>query len=112
MVPLNALTDSSDQVDSACLETFSSIFRTGSTLKCRNAFGLDFTALTHLFFSVDNKIIIAVSVQKQLAHLLQENITELLGYLHAGSLEITLTVPLKVLIFISFFLFAVFLKIK
>ena len=25
---------------------------TGSTLKCRNALGLDFIAVTHLFFSV------------------------------------------------------------
>ena len=39
-------------IDLACLKTVSSIFRTGSTLKCRNASGLDFTALTHLCFSV------------------------------------------------------------
>ena len=30
----------------------SSIYKTGWTLKCRNALCLDFTALTHLCFSV------------------------------------------------------------
>ena len=28
------------------------LFKTGSTLKCRYALGLDFSALTHLYFSV------------------------------------------------------------
>ena len=38
-------------IDSDCLLTVSSVFKTGSTLKCRNALNLDFTALTHLRFS-------------------------------------------------------------
>ena len=43
---------SSAHIDSPCLETISSILKTRSTLKCRNALGLDFTALTQLCFSV------------------------------------------------------------
>ena len=39
-------------IDSACLLTVSSIFKTGSTLKCYSTLGLDFTALTHKSFSV------------------------------------------------------------
>ena len=39
-------------INSVCLKTVSSIFTTGSTLKCRYALGLDFSALTHLYFSV------------------------------------------------------------
>ena len=32
-----------NHIDSACLQKVSSIFKTGSTLKCRNALGFDFT---------------------------------------------------------------------
>ena len=39
-------------IDSVCFKTVSSIFKTGSTLKCCYALSLDFTALTHLYFSV------------------------------------------------------------
>ena len=28
------------------------MFKTGSTLKCRNALGFDFTAVTHKYFAV------------------------------------------------------------
>ena len=34
------------------IDSVLSIFKTGSTLKCRYVLGLDFTALTHLYFSV------------------------------------------------------------
>ena len=40
-------------IDSVCTyKLFSSIFKTGLTLKCRIALGLDFSDLTHLCFSV------------------------------------------------------------
>ena len=37
-----------NHINSACLERVSSMFKTGSSLKCRNALDFDFTALTHL----------------------------------------------------------------
>ena len=39
-------------IDLACLKKVSSIFKTGSTLKWRNALSLDFTASIYLCFSV------------------------------------------------------------
>ena len=39
-------------LDSVCLYKGSFIFKTGSTLKCHDALGLDFTALTYSCFSV------------------------------------------------------------
>ena len=38
--------------DAAHIDSVSLIFKTGSTFKSRNSLGLDFTALTHLYFSV------------------------------------------------------------
>ena len=50
---LSQIPVSSDyHIDSVCFKTVSSIFKTGSTLKCRYALGLDFTAITYLYFSV------------------------------------------------------------
>ena len=71
---------SGNHINSACLEKVSSMFKTGSSLKCRNALDFDFTALTHFSVALYMYTLVIYVALDVVSFGLQEVIGKIISY--------------------------------